>query len=163
VSGTASGTPVVSNTTPLITLAGVGLLDTLKVLYGQVWIPDEVFAEYQAGTANPLYPTLVGLSWIVVQPIPADPHVPAALDAGETAAISLALATQALLLLIDEHAGRTAARQLGLTISGSLGVLIETKRQQLISLIRPYLEQTIAQGRYISPQLRQQTLPLAGE
>jgi hypothetical protein len=74
--GTGGGTPVVSNTTPFITLAGVGLLDTLQSLYAQIWIPDEVFAEYQAGTANPLYPSLVGRSWIVVHLIPTDPRVP---------------------------------------------------------------------------------------
>lgn len=161
--GTWSRTPVVSNTTPLITLAGIGLLDTLQVLFGEIWIPDEVFAEYQAGTANPLYPSLAGLSWIVVHPMPTDPRVPPTLDAGEAAAIALALAAQARLVLIDEHAGRIAARRLGLTVSGSLGVLIEAKRQQHISLVRPYLEQMIAQGRYISLQLRQQALQLAGE
>jgi len=85
------------------------------------------------------------------------------LDAGEAATISLALATQARLVLIDAHTARTAARRLGLTISGSLGVVIEAKRQQLISLVRPYLDQMMAQGRYISPQLRQQAVQLAGE
>jgi predicted nucleic acid-binding protein len=158
-----SGTPVVSNTTPLISLAGLGLLDALQALYGEIWIPDEVLAEYQAGTANPLYPPLDARTWIVVRTAPSNPLVPPTLDAGEAATLSLALATQARLVLIDEHAGRTAARRLGLPITGSLGVLIEAKRQQLIPAIRPYLDQMSAQGRYISPEVRQQVLRLAGE
>jgi predicted nucleic acid-binding protein len=141
----------------------VGLLDTLQTLYREIWIPDEVYAEYQAGLANPLYPTLDGRAWIVVRAIPHNPMVPTSLDAGEAAALSLALASHARLLLIDEHAGRTAARQLGLPISGSLGVLLEAKQQSLIPAILPYLEQMLAQGRYISPQVRQQALRLAGE
>jgi uncharacterized protein len=41
--------PVVSNTTPLINLVGVGLLDLLPGLYGTVLIPDAVQGEYDAG------------------------------------------------------------------------------------------------------------------
>jgi predicted nucleic acid-binding protein len=49
--------PVVSNTTPLINLVGVGLLDVLPGLYGTVWIPDAVVAEFSAG-AKPGDPDL---------------------------------------------------------------------------------------------------------
>ncbi len=49
--------PVISNTTPLITLAELGLLDLLRALYGLLWIPQAVFDEYQAGIAtHPLRP-----------------------------------------------------------------------------------------------------------
>jgi uncharacterized protein len=143
-----SGTPVVSNTTPLISLAGVGLLDALQALYGEIWIPDEVFAEYQAGTANPLYPPLNARTWIVVRTAASNPLVPPTLDVGEAATLSLAL---------------TAARRLGLPITGTLGVLIEAKQQLLIPAIRPYLDQMSVQGRYISPKVHQQALRLAGE
>ena len=34
-----------TNTTPLITLAGVGLLDLLPLLYGKVWAPRIVLDE----------------------------------------------------------------------------------------------------------------------
>lgn len=44
-----SRNPVVSNTTPLISLVGVGLLDLLPALYQEIWIPDAVYTEYQAG------------------------------------------------------------------------------------------------------------------
>lgn len=38
--------PVVSNTTPLITFAGVGLLDVLPALYQAILIPNAVYTEY---------------------------------------------------------------------------------------------------------------------
>jgi predicted nucleic acid-binding protein len=155
---------VVSNTTPLIALAGIGQLDTLRVLYGQIRIPPEVFAEYQAGLqVPPGFPSLDSVAWIVVQSAPMPSLVPTSLDPGEAAAISLALAIQAELVLIDEQDGRAAARQLGLAVSGSLGALIDAKKRGHLPLIRPYVDQMIAQGRYISPRLRRRVLALAGE
>jgi predicted nucleic acid-binding protein len=38
----------VTNTTPLITLAGIGLLDLLPRLYDEVWAPRIVLDEYSA-------------------------------------------------------------------------------------------------------------------
>lgn len=140
------------------------MLDMLHVLYGQVWIPTAVFAEYQAGVpAHPLRPSLDGFSWLSVHHAPVDPTVPSSLDPGEAEAIALARAVTARLLLIDEQRGRAAAKRLGLPVSGSLGVLLEAKLQGHIPLIRPHLDQMMAQGRRISAQLRQQVLSLAGE
>jgi predicted nucleic acid-binding protein len=56
------------------------------------------------------------------------------LDQGERAAIALATASLPCLLLIDERAGRSVARSLGLSVTGTLGVLDEGARRKLISL-----------------------------
>jgi uncharacterized protein len=45
----ASPSPIVSNTTPLINLVGVGHLNLLPGLYGGVTIADVVRDEYVAG------------------------------------------------------------------------------------------------------------------
>src|SRR6266567_7999467 len=80
--------PVVTDTTPLITLAGVGLLDLLPLLYGKVWAPRIVLDEYQA-KAPPTEPDLAQASWLtVVDAVIIDPTLPL-LDVGE-AALSLA-------------------------------------------------------------------------
>lgn len=109
----SSGTslrPVVSNTTPLITLGEIGLLDVLRQLYGTVWIPPTVLAEYQHGrAAHPQRPDLRGVSWMTVRPAPTDPLVPASLDAGERDAIALARAQQASRILLDDRAARAVA------------------------------------------------------
>jgi predicted nucleic acid-binding protein len=45
------------------------------------------------------------------------------LDAGEAEAIAIALEHSANLVLLDERKGRHAARQRGLAVSGTLGVI----------------------------------------
>ena len=63
--------------------------------------------------------------------IPADLQE-AHLDRGERDALDLAVALGDALVLMDETAGREAARARGLTVRGSLGVPVESYRQGLI-------------------------------
>ncbi|WP_165235987.1 DUF3368 domain-containing protein, partial [Aquisphaera insulae] len=56
------------------------------------------------------------------------------LDPGETAAIALAEEVRADWLLIDERDGRDAARQRGLAVVGTLGVLDRAAELELIDL-----------------------------
>jgi len=105
--------PVVSNTTPLITLGEVELLDSLHLIYGEIWIPQAVFDEYQRGlVAHPQRPDVQGLVWVTVHPVLPDPLVPLSLDLGEREAIALARAHQARLVLIDERQARGVAMRL---------------------------------------------------
>lgn len=156
--------PVVSNTTPLITLGEIGLVHVLLVLYTEIWIPQAVFNEYQAGlTRHPMRPDLTNLPWIHIQLAPSDPAIPASLDAGETDAMALARHHKAPLIIIDEQRGRKIAARLDLRVTGALAILLEAKQRGLIPLVLPYLDQKAAQGRRISSQLRLQVLSLAGE
>lgn len=156
--------PVISNTTPLISLVGVGLLDLLPAIYGEVWIPEAVYTEYQTGQArHPGSPDLDMLAWVRVHPVSLHPDVPVSLDAGEAAALSLALRSSAQVVLLDEQRARRVAVRLGLSIAGSLTVLVEAKRRGLIPLVEPVVDQMIAQGRRISAGLKAHVLQLAGE
>ena len=56
------------------------------------------------------------------------------LDAGEREAISLALRVSADLVLLDERRGRRAARDHGLAVSGTLGVLDLADRRGFVRL-----------------------------
>lgn len=156
--------PVVSDTTPLITLTEVGLLDVLRLLYGEIWIPDAVRDEYQAGqTRFPNRPELDRLPWISVHRVSPGPVAVMILDAGEAAAIELARECHARLILLDERRGRRAAVRLGLSVAGSLAVLVAAKERGLVPAVGPILEQIIAQGRWIGPDVKHQILVLAGE
>lgn len=156
--------PVVSNTTPLITLGEIGLLDALRQLYGAVWIPTTVLIEYQRGLpAHPNRPDLLALSWMRAQQASNDPLVPASLDAGERDAIALARAQQASRILLDERAARAVAARLNLTVTGSAGVLLAAKQVGIIPLVKPYLDGIVAQGRYLSSRVYEQVLRQAGE
>lgn len=163
-SGANRADAVVSNTTPLITLGEIGLMDVLRQLYSEVWIPESVLGEYSRGReAHPERPDLLTLVWIRVQPVAAHAQLPASLDVGERDAIALALAVKASRILLDERAARAAATRFGLTITGSVGVLLAAKRRGLISMVTPYLNMLIGQGRYISPALYEQIVRQADE
>ena len=61
-----------------------------------------------------------------------------ALDAGERAAITLALSMHADLILIDERKGTQAAIQRGFEVTGTLGVLRLAARRGLVSLAESF-------------------------
>ena len=156
--------PVVSNTSPLINLVGVGQLDLLRQLYTEVWVPDLVINEYRAKLAVG-DPDLGAVSWLAIKPVSPDPVLQAyrALGDGEAAAITLAQSHQARLLLLDDKYARQIARRLGLTVVGTLGVLLAAKQSGYLAAIKPLLDMMIAQGRRMSPSLQMDLLRLAGE
>lgn len=156
--------PIVSNTTPLIALVGVGLLDLLPALHGEVWIPQAVFNEYDVGRrSRPGAPDLVQLAWLQVHSIPDNQAVPSTLDPGERETLALALAIRPRLVLIDEMRARHVAQRLGLPLAGSMTILLEAKQHGLLPAVAPIVDQMIAQGRRISPALRRIVLDQAGE
>jgi predicted nucleic acid-binding protein len=154
---------VISNTTPLINLVGVGLLDLLPGVYGTVWIPDPVAGEYLSGKTG-TDPDLGSLAWLQVVPAVA-PHtaLPTGLGAGEAAVLALAVSHQPRAVLLDEAYGRRIARQLGLPVVGTLGVLLAAKQAALLPAVGPVMDEMIRQGRRISARLRAQVLRAAGE
>jgi uncharacterized protein len=157
--------PVVSNTSPLINLAGIGCLELLPQLYDTIWIPDIVLAEYQAKIA-PDDPDLRAASWLAIQTI-ATTLLPddglQMLGPGEAATIRLAQTSNAQLIILDDKSARNAARDRGLVVVGTLGVLLAAKQLGLLPSIREKLQALMAQGRRISPALRDQALRAAGE
>ena len=151
-----------TNTTPLITLAGVELLELLPILYDKVWAPRIVLDEYQA-KAPPTEPDLVQVSWLtVVDAVIIDPTLPL-LDVGEAAALSLAQTIGARLILLDERKARRIAARIGLQVAGTLAVLLRAKQQGLIAAIQPYITQMQSQGRRFHPDLIARLLEDAGE
>ena len=103
-----------------------------------MWIPGAVAGELRHERA----PALVRHwaerlpSWIEVRKIGGPPsvHEKAGLDRGEWEAIELAKELRANLLLIDERSGVRVARELGFTVTGTLGVLVEAARSDLTSI-----------------------------
>lgn len=156
--------PVISNTSPIIKLAGVGLLHLLHELYGKVSIPEAVSVEFhQKARAND--PDLITIPWLVVQSVTVDPSLTMlnSLGVGEVAAITLAQSSNAALLIIDDRLGRQIAQTRQIRVTGTIGVLLEAKQVGLLPAVRPVIDEMIAQGRYISPNLRLQVLKIAGE
>lgn len=154
--------PVVSNTTPLINLAGVGLLALLPALYGSVTIAEAVLAEFEA-RARSDDPDLRSANWLTVVPVATPADLLQLLDAGEAATIALAEQLRPSVVLLDERRGRRLAMQRGLSVIGTGTVLVEAKRAGLIPAVSAVLDAMVAQGRYFSARLRATLLEAAGE
>jgi len=127
---------VISNTSPLNYLALIDLQHILPALFGRVLIPEAVWHELRSPAApQPVKAWLDTLpSWLdrrVVSQVPPDLQY---LDPGEREAIALAQSTDASLVLLDERRGRQVARNLGLAVSGTLGVLDLAARRGLVDL-----------------------------
>jgi uncharacterized protein len=157
---------VVSDTSPILSLALIGQLDLLRDLYGTIVIPEAVRAEIistdQGGARE-----VAQADWIITRPI--DPDVILKLllrevDWGEAEAIGLALQLKADVLLIDEHKARQLAAYLELGVVGLLDVLQEAKQRHLIISVKPILDDLIVRARFrVSHKLYQRTLLTAGE
>ncbi len=159
---------VVSDASPLIALAAIGELGLLRLLYGEVLVPEAVHRE--ATASRPSAPGAVEVrdaTWIGVRSV-TDRVLIAALsldlDPGEAEAIALAVETDAELLLMDERRGRVAATRLGRRVVGVLGALIEAKQRGLVPAVRPLLDALADDAGFrISAELRKRVSEAAGE
>ena len=100
---------VVADASPLIFLSRLDLLHLLRGLYDRILVPEEVYSEATAGDESSGALCIRAADWIeILTPTENQPFheaVQEELDAGEAAAIRLALERDADLILIDERQG----------------------------------------------------------
>lgn len=151
--------PVVSNSSPLIALVRIQQIDLLSALSTSVLIPPVVATEIVRSL--PFVPT-----WL--QRTPLKSALPLnvmrrSLGPGEREAIALAIETRAELILLDDLPARGVAQIAGLSVIGTLGVLLAAKRAGLIQQLRPELDNLLRTSFFLSPQLYARLLRDAGE
>ncbi|MBK1987426.1 DUF3368 domain-containing protein [Sphaerospermopsis aphanizomenoides BCCUSP55] len=158
---------IISNTSPISNLAAIGQLTLLQQLYGKVIIPQAVYQEILAcGSTDPGTLALQTLDWIEVIPVTniiLVQTLQTILDPGEAEAISLAVELNADRLIIDERKGRNEAIKSGLQVTGLLGIVLAARQQGFIPLVKPILDDLIANGFWIREQLYAEVLLVAGE
>lgn len=155
---------VYSDTTPFIALALVDLLDLLPALFERIHVVPAVFDECAYG--GPVrVPSLRSLPWVVSCDIPANPVSTTLLQlgAGERETISLALASHADLVIMDERLGRRLAEYLGLRVTGTLGVLAKAKAEGLIQSFREPADAMRRRGIYFHAGLIDRLAKSLGE
>jgi predicted nucleic acid-binding protein len=154
---------VVSDSGPLISLMKAAKLDLLRELYGEVRIPEAVYAEL---TGNAKYAEEAELvrssSYVQVVAVGERKAVDilrraSGLDLGESEAIVYADDIKADILLMEEDAGRRIARAMGLRVRGSLGILLLGYDKGILSAqeVDDALDRMKAANRRISEELYQ--------
>ena len=128
---------MVADTGPINYLVLIGSIDLLPDLFQNVSIPSAIYGELSS-----LKAPLAVRQWIAVTPPWLQVHQGTAtedvsltrLDPGEKAALQLAISINADALLIDDRRGVTAARQKGVRVIGTLGILDLAAQRHLVDL-----------------------------
>ncbi len=147
---------VITDTSCLIILEKIGMLDLLHQLFSTVLTTPEIAGEF--GGIMP--------EWIVVTPVKNElfkKELSGIVDIGEASAIALAHEVTYNYLVTDDKEARNLAIKLGLPIIGSLGVLIRVKQAELIVSIKPFIELMKTTNFRVSEDLYQIALRKANE
>lgn len=159
---------VIADTSVILNLCRIGRVELLQALFSEVYAPREVADEFTRIVST--YPLFAGMffpSWIGIREVSGSlkkDHPQLNLDAGESAAIQLAIESKANAVLLDERLGREAAMMLGLQVLGILGVLLLAKQCGLLGSVRPVLDELQSRSRFwLSEKAREKFLFLAEE
>lgn len=161
---------VITDNSPLTALARADLLHLLKARWPSVIVPQAVWDESRHVDDVAALERLDAArtdGWLEVRRAARADEVARLrnkLDAGESEAIALALELKAEWLLIDEWKGRGVAKQLGLAVTGTLGLLIWARMSGHASSLRALIELVESRGDlYLSQELKDSALAAVGE
>ncbi len=149
---------VVSNSSPLIFLSAIGMLDLLKTEFGEILVPravyDEVTLKELKGSNEVKH-----AEWIKILSTKSEvlSFLPM-LGKGEEGAIVLAMEQDADLVLLDDLAGRRAAMMQGLNVMGTLGFLKVMHRKGRIKHLRDVLDDLQKNGFWMGADLYRRML-----
>lgn len=156
----------ISNTSPLLYLHRIQKLEWLPHFFTEVLVPKAVSDEFAEGQRRGYdVPQLANYRWIQIVDTEATllPEQRRSLGPGETAAIALALVHRDHVVLLDDTAARRTAEAMGLTVWGTLRMLLEAKSAGLTDRVAPVLAQLESSGMWMSEQIKNRILALAGE
>lgn len=162
---------IVINTSPLIALvAALGDLSLLESLYTSVWVPFEVCQEILTGDSTRFAAAefqaaekLNKQTTPLEIPLEISSFLLNSLDLGEASVIQLALNENITTVCVDEAVGRRYARLSGLSVTGSIGVLIRAKREGYPISIETAIKQMLRRGIRLSTTVINTALKQAEE
>jgi len=164
---------VIADAGPLIALARIDSLVLLRGLFGRVFITatvrDELLPDDATFSDAGLLLRTLTKGWLAVAESPQNDWKPLnpGVDPGEASAIRTACrwrdAGDAVLLLMDDRAGRLEARHQGLALIGTAAAIGLAKNQGLIPAARPQLERLVQSGYFLGQAVVDAVLAEAGE
>jgi predicted nucleic acid-binding protein len=147
---------IIADTSCLIILTNIGELDILHKVYGQITTTSEVANEY--GNILPEWVEIATITDKYRQQL-----LEMQIDKGESSAIALALETTNSTVILDDYKARKIAQRLGLSFTGTIGVIVKAKLRGIIPSIKPILEKIKQTDFRISTELELQALKQAKE
>lgn len=146
---------IVSDTSCLILLSKIGELELLEKVFGKITITEAVKSEFK----DPLP------EWITIINPSSNLHkgLEFILDPGEASSIGLAVELKDCLLIIDESKGRKISRELGVNVTGTLGVLLTAKQKGIITSLKPIIIKINTTNFRLSENLIGEVLFMANE
>lgn len=143
-------------------------MDVLEALFGTITIPPAVADELTAKAD--LFPTAAlvpGMDRVSLKP-PVDRLLvngfAGRVHAGEAECLALAMEHPGSFLLLDDLAARELAGSNQLLFTGTLGCLVQARRQGILPAVRPLMQELRSKARFwISDALEERILSDAGE
>ena len=156
----------VTDTSPLLYLYRIGKVDILPQVFEEVLTVPAVVSELAEGQAKGYeVPKPEEYNWLRVvspQKMPSE-WLASDLGKGELETMALALEHQEKVVILDDVLARRIAQAAGLEVWGTLRVLLEAKRQGLLSSMSSAVDELKDSGMWISDDIRQRILKLADE
>jgi predicted nucleic acid-binding protein len=146
---------IISDTSCLILFEKIGRIELLKATFGGVVVTEQVAEEFGALPA-----------WIEVKSLKTKQlynELRLELGSGEASSIAFAKEVEDSLLIIDERKGRKKAEELGLSIIGTLGVLLKAKQNGVIPSLLQIIQEIDKTDFRISESIKLKLLGEAGE
>jgi len=155
---------VVSNTTPIISLASIQQIEIFERLFGEIIVPHAVYEEIKAKESWGYKE--IDLEFVRVETIRGELYkdfLLNQLDSGESETILLAKELNADLVIIDENLAYKIAKNSGLNVTRTLSILLKAKESGIIGQVKPLLDEMIAKGRWYSQNVYESFLKKIGE
>jgi len=154
------------NTSPLIFLSKGSFLHLLQIISPEIIVPQAVATEIQAyGETDVTAMALLSTPWLLITETPTIPAVIQSWDlgSGESAVLTWGYVNPGTEIILDDLAARRCATALGISVRGTLGLVLTAKQQGEIPKARPVLEQLRLCGMYLSDSVMNQALDRVGE
>lgn len=147
---------IISDTSCFILLNNIDELELLHKLYGNVTTTLDIAIEY--GESLPEWVEIVNVVDKSKQQI-----LELQIDKGESSAIALAMEIPDSTIILDDYKARKIAHQLGLSYTGTIGVIVKAKLRGLIPSISPILNKIKQTNFRLTEELELQALKQSGE
>jgi predicted nucleic acid-binding protein len=147
---------IISDTSCFIILTNIGELHLLQKLYSKITTTIEIATEF--GEPLPEWIEILSVKSKDTQRL-----LEMQIDKGESSAIALALEISDSLLILDDIKARKVATQLGLSITGTLGIIIKAKLEGIIPSVIPILNKIKQTDFRLSNEVESQVLKAAME